>query len=185
MEPLAEALKEVFRNVEKVTMTGENAKEAWTQMAIQPESTPDLRKELSHLGALSVDISRLRALALTKTLGTITVEGNTVIGQGVAIFRGSEDMGNVFYAEWLRRNIPDTATWHNDEHKGDIVEAILGAVWIITHAQEAKWAGQKMHIQTQMEAILRALWDELEQKEKKMKKLQAAPKEDRAANQPT
>ena len=42
--------------------------------------------------------------------------------------------------------------------QGDVVEAILGAVWIITHAEGATWAGQVMHIQTQMEESMKALW---------------------------
>ena len=75
-------------------------------------------------------------------------------------------MGNAVYAEWMRQNMPDTATWHNDKHKGDVVEAILGAVWIITHAEAATWAGQVRHIQMQMEQSLKALWASMKKQEK-------------------
>ena len=108
----------MFKGIRPVETDGTNAQAVWEQMAAKLVMIPEVRKELSHLGAITVDFNKLRSLALTKSLGSITVEGNTVKGQKEGIYRGSEDLGNTFYTEWVKQNMPDTATWHNDEHKG-------------------------------------------------------------------
>ena len=63
-EPLAEVLEVVFKHIEAVTPEGDNAQRTWTKMAEERAKKPELRKELSHLGAVSVSIQELRALAL-------------------------------------------------------------------------------------------------------------------------
>ena len=58
---------------------------------------PTIRKELSHLGAVTVTAADLRATALARELECIRVEA--MRNQGTMIYRGTKDMGNAFYAD--------------------------------------------------------------------------------------
>ena len=78
---------------------------------------PCIKKELSHLGAVSVTAAELRTLALTKKRRGITIEANTN-ERNVVIFRCSKDLGNAFYADWVNHNLPNIGEWHNADAKG-------------------------------------------------------------------
>ena len=64
-------------------------------------------------------------------------------------------MGDMFYADWVEGNLQDVATWHNNEEKGDVVEALLGLSWLQTNAQgPMAWAGDLVAMHVQLETSL-------------------------------
>ena len=112
---LADILKDLFKKIEPIQKGGDNAEEVWTKMAKILTEQPAIRKELSHLGAVTMTAAELRATALTKKLKSIRVEA--MMSDNAMIYRGTKDLGNAFYADWVIGNFQNIAAWHNEEKK--------------------------------------------------------------------
>ena len=65
---LADILTGIFKKIEPIKKGGENAEEIWTRFAKILAEQPAIRKELSHLGAVSMDVAELRVAALSNKL---------------------------------------------------------------------------------------------------------------------
>ena len=88
------------------------------------EGMPELRREISYIGAVTLTKSELRVEALQKILNTVAVEALT--SKKGLIFKGTKVLRNALYADWIETNLKNVAPWHNNEKKGDVIEASLG-----------------------------------------------------------
>ena len=70
------------------------------------------------------------------------------------IYKGTKDLGNAFYADWVTGNLKDIAVWHNDQKKGDVVEALLGLTWVQSNCRNMNWAGDIICMQAKLEKSL-------------------------------
>ena len=100
-----------------------------------------------------MEAAELRATALGHKLKSIRVEamknGSTMIN------RGTKDLGNAFYADWVIGYQKGVAVWHNEEKKGDVVEALMGMTWVLSNCKNMSWAGDLLSMQIQLETSMR------------------------------
>ena len=64
------------------------------------------------------------------------------MNEGDMIYKGTQDMGNAFYADWVTVNKKYIAIWHKEGKKGDVVEALLGLAWVQSNCRNMSHAGQ-------------------------------------------
>ena len=65
-----------------------------------------------------------------------------------------EVLGNAFYADWVTGSLKDVAVWHNEEKKGDVVEALMGLAWVQSNCKIMGWAGDLLGMQMKLEASM-------------------------------
>ena len=121
-----------------------------------------LRKRLSHLGARSLPLSEVRAVAASRGLqqSSILVEIRSMqtLRESQYMVRITKDMGNWLYGQWHIATFPEAHqrfTLHlNTEHIGDVTEAVLGIAWLVQFVKIPKlqkWVLLSQQMQASLE----------------------------------
>lgn len=114
-------------------------------VAVTLATLPDLRKKLSHMGAVRIQKDHaIRAVNNQESMNDYFIyivkkEENTKDGQTKTLkgFVFYKDLGNSIYSEYLNTlKVPETL-WMSAENKGDIIETLLAMGWVYTCMERA------------------------------------------------
>ena len=97
------------QKVPAVTKGGGNAATDGTDLCWDPSNK---ERDLTHWGSHHDD-ARTQRCSTEEKLNTIEVEAMKT--EGIVIYRGTKDLGNAFYADWVMGNLKDVVIWHNTE----------------------------------------------------------------------